>query len=327
MMQAITIVAPGGPDVLKLGTVPDPIPGPEQILVRVRATALNRADTLQRQGQYPPPPGESDVLGLELAGEVEAVGSAVTTIAVGERVFGLVGGGGYAEKAVIDARMAMPIPEGWSFAQAAAVPEVYFTAQETIFTLAGLQRGETILIHAGASGVGTAGIQMARETGATVLVTAGSAEKIQRCVELGATAGCNYKEQDFVEWVQHTTNGKGVDVIEDFIGAAYWDKNLKSLTLGGRLVLVGVMGGVKVETNLGLILRKRLQVFGSVLRARTLADKIDITRRFQANWLPLLTAGRIKPIIDCHFPLGQAAEAHQYMEDNKNFGKIILEVP
>ena len=326
-MQAITIVAPGGPDVLKLGTVPDPIPSPEQILVRVRATALNRADTLQRQGQYPPPPGESDVLGLELAGEVEAVGSAVTTIAVGERVFGLVGGGGYAEKAVIDARMAMPIPEGWSFAQAAAVPEVYFTAQETIFTLAGLKRGETILIHAGASGVGTAGIQMARETGATVLVTAGSAEKIQRCVDLGATAGCNYKEQDFAEWVQHTTSGKGVDVIEDFIGAAYWDKNLKSLTPGGRLVLVGVMGGVKVETNLGLILRKRLQVFGSVLRTRTLADKIDITRRFQANWLPLLTAGRIKPIIDCRFPLERAAEAHQYMEDNKNFGKIILEVP
>ena len=326
-MQAITIVAPGGPDVLKLSTVPDPIPSPEQILVRVRATALNRADTLQRQGQYPPPPGESDVLGLELAGEVEAVGSAVTTIAVGERVFGLVGGGGYAEKAVIGARMAMPIPEGWSFAQAAAVPEVYFTAQETIFTLAGLKRGETILIHAGASGVGTAGIQMARETGATVLVTAGSAEKIQRCVDLGATAGCNYKEQDFAEWVQHTTSGKGVDVIEDFIGAAYWDKNLKSLTPGGRLVLVGVMGGVKVETNLGLILRKRLQVFGSVLRTRTLADKIDITRRFQENWLPLLTAGRIKPIIDCRFPLEQAAEAHHYMEDNKNFGKIILEVP
>ena len=326
-MRAITIAAPGGPDVLKLSAVPDPIPSPEQILVRVRATALNRADTLQRQGQYPPPPGESDILGLELAGEVEAVGSAVTTIAVGERVFGLVGGGGYAEKAVIDARMAMPIPEGWSFVQAAAVPEVYFTAQETIFTLAGLKRGETVLIHAGASGVGTAGIQMARETGATVLVTAGSAEKIQRCMDLGATAGCNYKEQDFAEWVQHTTSGKGVDVIEDFIGAAYWDKNLKSLTLGGRLVLVGVMGGVKVETNLGLILRKRLQVFGSVLRARTLADKIDITRRFQANWLPLLTAGKIKPIIDCRFPLERAAEAHQYMEDNKNFGKIILEVP
>ena len=326
-MQAITIAAPGGPDVLKLGQAPDPTPTPEQILVRVRATALNRADTLQRQGQYPPPPGESDILGLELAGEVEAVGSAVTNIAVGERIFGLVGGGGYAEKAVIDARMAMPIPEGWSFAQAAAVPEVYFTAQETIFTLAGLKRGETILIHAGASGVGTAGIQMARETGATVLVTAGSAEKIQRCVDLGATAGCNYKEQDFAEWIQEVTGREGVDVIEDFIGAAYWDKNLKSLTIGGRIVLVGVMGGVKVETNLGLILRKRLQVFGSVLRSRTLADKIDITRRFQENWLPLLSAGKIKPIIDCSFPLEQANKAHQYMEDNKNFGKIILEVP
>ena len=326
-MQAITIAAPGGPDVLKLGAVPDPIPRPEQILVRVRATALNRADTLQRQGLYPPPPGESDILGLELAGEVEAVGSAVTTVAVGERVFGLVGGGGYAEKAVIDARLAMPIPEGWSFAQAAAVPEVYFTAQETIFTLAGLKRGETILIHAGASGVGTAAIQMARETGATALVTAGSAEKIQRCVDLGATAGCNYKEQDFAEWVQRATKGRGVDVIEDFIGAAYWDKNLKSLTPGGRLVLVGVMGGVRVETNLGLILRKRLQVFGSVLRTRTLADKIDITRRFQASWLPPLAAGRIRPIIDCRFPLGRAGEAHQYMEDNRNFGKIILEVP
>ena len=326
-MQAITITAPGGPDVLKLGSVPDPLPSPEQILVRVRATALNRADTLQRQGHYPPPPGESDILGLELAGEVEAVGSAVTTLAVGQRVFGLVGGGGYAEKAVIDARMAMPIPEGWSFTQAAAVPEVYFTAQETIFTLAGLKRDETILIHAGASGVGTAGIQMARETGASVLVTAGSAEKIQRCVDLGATAGCNYKEQDFAEWIQSATDGKGVEVIEDFIGAAYWDRNLKSLTLGGRLVLVGVMGGVTVETNLGLILRKRLQVFGSVLRTRTLVDKIDITRRFQANWLPLLSAGRIKPIIDCRFPLERANEAHQYMEDNKNFGKIILEVP
>ena len=326
-MQAITIETPGGPEVLKLAQAPDPRPAPEQILVRVRATALNRADTLQRQGHYPPPPGESAILGLELAGEVEAIGSAVTNIAVGERIFGLVGGGGYAEKAVIDARMAMPMPEGWSFAQAAAVPEVYLTAQETIFTLAGLKRGETILIHAGASGVGTAGIQMARETGATVLVTAGSAKKIQRCVDLGATAGCNYKEQDFAEWVQEVTNRNGVDVIEDFIGATYWDKNLKSLTIGGRLVLVGVMGGVKVEMNLGLILRKRLQVFGSVLRSRTLADKIDITRRFQANWLPLLSAGKIKPVIDCSFPLEQAHEAHQYMQDNKNFGKIILEVP
>lgn len=190
-MRAVIFDEPGGPEVLKVGQVADPVPGGDQLLVRVRATALNRADTLQRQGLYPPPPGESDVLGLELAGEVEAVGSAVCNVHVGDRVFGLVGGGGYAEKAVLDARMAMPVPSGWSFAEAAAVPEVFFTAQETLFTLAQLRAGETVLIHAGASGVGTAGIQMARETGANVLVTAGSAEKIARCIELGAAAGCN----------------------------------------------------------------------------------------------------------------------------------------
>jgi putative PIG3 family NAD(P)H quinone oxidoreductase len=295
-------------------------------LVRVRATALNRADVMQRLGQYPPPPGESDILGLELAGEVETVGAAVKDLTSGDRVFGLVGSGGYAEKAVIDARMAMPIPAGWSFAQAAAVPEVFFTAQETLFTLGGLQEGETVLIHAAASGVGTAGIQMARETGARILVTAGSADKIQRCVELGATAGCNYKEQDFAEWVKKVTSGQGVDVIEDFIGAAYWERNLRSLKTGGRLVLVGLMGGVKVEANLGLLMTKRLQIFGSVLRSRPLADKIAITQRFRAKWLPLLAAGRIKPIVDRIFPFAQVADAHRYMEENRNFGKIMLEV-
>jgi putative PIG3 family NAD(P)H quinone oxidoreductase len=281
---------------------------------------------MQRLGQYPPPPGESDILGLELAGEVEAVGAAVKDIAPGDRVFGLVGSGGYAEKAVIDARMAMPIPAGWSFAQAAAVPEVFFTAQETLFTLGGLREGESVLIHAAASGVGTAGIQMAREIGARIFITAGSAEKIQRCVELGATAGCNYKEQDFAEWLKEVTNGQGVDVIEDFIGAAYWERNLRSLKTGGRLVLVGLMGGVKVEANLGLLMTKRLQIFGSVLRSRPLADKIAITQRFRAKWLPLLAAGRIQPVIDRVFPLAQAADAHRYMEENRNFGKIILSV-
>ncbi len=323
-MQAITVSAPGGPEVLRLTIVPDPTPAAEQILVRVRATALNRADVMQRMGQYPPPPGESDILGLELAGEVEAVGAAVKDIAPGDRVFGLVGSGGYAEKAVIDARMAMPIPSGWSFAQAAAVPEVFFTAQETLFTLGGLQEGETVLIHAAASGVGTAGIQMARETGARIFVTAGSAEKIQRCIELGATTGCNYKEQDFAEWVKEVTNGQGVDVIEDFIGAAYWERNLRSLKTGGRLVLVGLMGGVKIEANLGLLMTKRLQIFGSVLRSRPLADKIAITRSFRTKWLPLLAAGRIKPVVDRVFPLAQVANAHRYMEENRNFGKIIL---
>lgn len=325
-MLAITVDTPGGPDVLRLGRVAEPVPTADQLLVRVRATALNRADTLQRQGLYPPPPGESDILGLELAGEVEAVGSSVRNVNVGDRVFGLVGGGGYAEKALIDARMAMPIPDGWSFAEAAAVPEVFFTAQETLFALAQLKAGETVLIHAGASGVGTAGIQMARETQANVLVTAGSADKIARCVELGAVAGCNYKERNFADWVRERTGGRGVDVIEDFIGAAYWQDNLKSLAVGGRLVLVGFMGGTQAQTNLGLLLMKRLRVFGSVLRSRPLAEKIDVTRRFQADWLPLLTVGRIRPIIDRRFRLEDAAVAHRYMEDNKNVGKIILDV-
>lgn len=326
-MKAITFSTPGGPEVLQLTAMPDPVPTPEQVLVRVRATALNRADTLQRLGQYPPPPGESDILGLELAGEVEAVGTAVKGLAPGDRVFGLVGGGAYAEKAVIPAQMAMPIPAGWNFAQAAAVPEVFFTAQETLFTLGQLKEGETVLIHAAASGVGTAGIQMAREVGARVLVTAGSAEKVQRCIELGAAAGCNYKERDFADWVKEVTNGQGVDVIEDFIGAAYWDRNLRSLKTGGRLVLVGLMGGAKIEANLGLLMSKRLQVFGSVLRSRPLTDKIAITQRFREHWLPLLTAGRITPIIDRVFPLAQASDAHRYMEENRNCGKIILEVP
>jgi putative PIG3 family NAD(P)H quinone oxidoreductase len=325
-MQAITFTTPGGPEVLTLSTAPDPAPTPEQVLVRVRATALNRADTLQRKGAYPPPPGESDILGLELAGEVESLGSAVQGVKPGDRVCALVGGGGYAEKAVVDARMLIPMPDDWSFVQAAAVPEVFFTAQETMFTLGRLKAGETVLIHAAASGVGTAGIQMAREVGARVLVTAGSAEKIQRCVDLGAHAGCNYKERDFAEWVQEVTDKQGVDLIEDFIGATYWERNLRSLKTCGRLVLVGTMGGVKVETSLLLIMSKRLQIFGYVLRARPLTEKIEVTRRFRQDWLPLLASGRIKPIVDKVFPLAQAAKAHQYMEENKNFGKIILEV-
>jgi putative PIG3 family NAD(P)H quinone oxidoreductase len=287
---------------------------------------LNRADTLQRRGQYPPPPGDSDILGLELAGEVEAVGAAVSGFAPGDRVFGLVGGGSYAEKALLDYRMAIPIPRQWDFVQAAAVPEVFFTANETLFTLGGLQRGETVLIHAGASGVGTAGIQMACHMGARVLVTAGSAEKIARTLELGAAAGINYHEEDFAVRVQELTNKVGVDLIQDFIGAAYWQRNLQCLKVGGRLVLVALMGGAKVEANLGLLLQKRLHVIGSVLRSQPLANKIAMTQRFRERWLPLLESGAVRPIIDTTFPLADAAAAHRYMEENRNVGKILLVV-
>ena len=323
-MKAITFATYGGPDVLRLEDVAEPTPTADELLVRVRASALNRADTMQRRGHYPPPPGESDILGLELAGEVEAVGANAGGFKPGDRVFGLVGGGAYAEKACIDHRLAMPIPDDWDFVKAAAVPEVFFTANETLFTLGRLDKGETVLIHAGASGVGTAGIQMARQAGARVLVTAGSEEKVARTVALGAEAGINYKTTDFAARVLELTDGAGVDLVQDFIGAAYWQNNLKCLKTAGRLVLVGLMGGAKVEADLGLIMRKRLQVIGSVMRSQPLANKIAITERFRSRWLPELESGRLQPLIDTSFPLAEAAAAHQYMEDNRNVGKIML---
>ena len=323
-MQAITISTPGEPEVLQLANVPDPVPGPDDLLVRVHASALNRADTLQRRGLYPPPPGESDILGLELAGEVEAVGNAVRTFGPGDRVFGLVGGGGYAEKALIHQHMAMPIPTAWSFVDAAAVPEVFFTANETLFTLGRLAAGETVLIHAGASGVGTAGIQMACQAGAQVFVTAGSAEKIARTVALGATAGMNYHEEDFAERILALTDNVGVDLVQDFIGANYWQQNVHCLKVAGRLVIVGLMSGATVEVDLSMIMRKRLHVIGSVMRSQPLANKIAITQRFRDRWLPLLDSGDLQPTIDTSFPLAEAAAAHRYMEENRNIGKIIL---
>ncbi|MCZ6677531.1 MAG: NAD(P)H-quinone oxidoreductase [Candidatus Poribacteria bacterium] len=325
-MKAIIRTGDGGPEVLKLGDAPDPIPGPTQLLINVKATALNRADTLQRQGLYPQPPGESEILGLEIAGQVEAMGTEVQSFKPGDRVFGLVGGGGYAEQAVIDYRMGIPIPEGWSFEQAAAVAEVFFTANETLFTLGGLRAGETVLIHAGGSGVGTAGTQMAHQAGARVFITAGSAEKIEQSKQLGCTEGINYKEHDFATEVMRLTDGKGVDVVQDFIGEPYLERNLSILKTRGRLVCVGLMGGAVAEINLGQIMRKRLQIFGSVMRPQSLEEKIGITQRFVDRWLPLLKEGKIHPIIDCVMPLSQAREAHEYMEANQNFGKIILKV-
>jgi putative PIG3 family NAD(P)H quinone oxidoreductase len=325
-MKAIVLNGSGGPEVLTLGEAPRPEPKPDDLLVRVRATALNRADTLQRRGLYPPPPGDSELLGLELAGEVAGWGSAVTGFREGQRVFGLVGGGGYAEYALLDQRMAMPVPDGWSWEQAAAVPEVYFTANETVFVLGGLQRGETLLVHAGGSGVGTAAIQMAHHIGATVYFTAGSPDKIERAMALGAAAGINYKTQDFVEEVQRLTGGKGVDVVEDFLGAAYLAKNMAALKTTGRLVIVATMGGTKCEIDLNLLMRKRLAIFGSVLRARPLEEKRLVTRRFLERWMEPLAQGKLKPIVDSTFPLAQARQAHERMESNLNFGKIILTV-
>ncbi|MCZ6728164.1 MAG: NAD(P)H-quinone oxidoreductase [SAR324 cluster bacterium] len=325
-MKAVIQSGNGGPQVLQLGEAADPEPGPGQLLVKVRATALNRADTMQRKGMYPPPKGESEILGLELAGEVEAWGDGVEGFSKGQGVFGLVGGGGYAQYALIDKDMAMPIPDGWSFAEAAAVPEVYFTANETVFVLGNLQPGEAVLIHAGGSGVGTAAIQMAHHIGAKVYFTAGSQDKIERATALGADAGINYKTHDFAEEIKRLTGGEGVDVVEDFLGASYLSRNLSVLRPGGRLILVALMGGAKCEVDLSTVMRKRLQVFGSVMRSRSLEDKRAITARFQQRWLPPLIEGKIKPVIDSVFPLEEVVAAHEAMEANKNFGKIILSV-
>lgn len=325
-MKAITLTQAGGPEVLRLTDLPDPKPGPTQLLVRVRATALNRADLLQRRGSYPPPAGESEILGLEVAGEIEAMGESVRDFAPGDKVFALVGGGGYAEKAVVDARMAMRIPDGWSFAEAAAVPEVFLTAYEALIVLGSLTAGETVLIHAAGGGVGTAGVQMARHAGARTLVTAGTQDKLDCARRLGAEAGCNYKERDFADWVGEVTEGRGVELILDPVGAAYWDRNLRCLKEKGRLVLLGLMGGWNAEVDLRTLLTRRLTVMGTVLRHRPLEEKIALTRRFEETWLPILARGDLRPIIDSVFSLERAAEAHRYMESNRHIGKIVLEV-
>lgn len=323
-MKAVIRTGDGGTEVLKIGEIPPPQPTETQLLVDVKATALNRADLIQRRGGYPPPQGESEILGLEIAGKVSDLGENVSNFNIGDRVFGLVGGGGYAENAVIDYRMAMHIPSDWSFEEAAAVPEVFFTANENIFTLGQLTKGETILIHAGGSGVGSAGIQIAHHAGANVFVTAGTTDKINKCIELGAKAGINYKETDFANEISRLTNGDGVDVVLDFIGAEYLQRNLNILKTKGRLLQVGLMSGTETDINLGVIMRKRLKIIGSVMRPQSLQEKIAITQRFVECWLPELKAGTLQPIIDTIFTLEQVQEAHEYMETNRNFGKIIL---
>ena len=325
-VKAIIRTGDGGPEVLQIGEVPSPNPTETQVLVDVHATALNRADMIQRRGGYPPPPGDSEILGLEIAGTVSAMGSAVKGVSKGDRVFGLVGGGGYAEQAVIDYRMAMPMPDEWTFEQAAAVPEVFFTASDNIFTQGGLSTGEAILIHAGGSGVGTAGVQISHRAGAKVFVTAGTSEKIENCKALGAVEGINYKETDFVAEILHLTDGQGVDVVVDFIGATYLERNLSVLKTKGRLLQLGLISGSVTEINLNTVMRKRLQLIGSVLRTRSIDEKIGVTQRFMDSWLPELKSGKIRPIIDTVFPLAEAGKAHAYMEANRNFGKIILKV-
>jgi NADPH2:quinone reductase len=325
--RAIVCDGFGGPEVLKIAEIPRPVPGAGQLLVRVRASALNRADTLQRAGEYSPPAGESAILGIEIAGEVEGWGDGVEGFDRGQRVLGIVGSGGYAEHCLLDAGMAVPVPEGWTWTEAAAVPEVFYTADTTLFELGELAAGQSVLIHAAASGVGTACIQLAREVGARIFCTAGSDEKLARCRELAGpawAAGINRKTQDFVEEVRRQTGGAGVDVVEDFVGIGYLAGNLAVLKDGGRLVEVGLMSGWAGEIDLLPLVMRRLQIKGSAMRPRPIEDKRAITRKFRERWLPLLVAGRLRPVIDSVFPFEQAAEAHRRMESDLSFGKILL---
>ena len=324
-MRAAIVSEPGGPEVFRIQEIEEPTPGPAEVLVDVKATALNRADLLQRRGRYPGPVGTRDDLpGLEMAGVVAAAGERVVGVGVGDRVFALLNGGGYGERVVTHHRMTAPIPDNLSFTEAASVPEVFLTAYDALFNHCNLEMGESALIHAAGSGVGTAAIQLARYIGATSYGTVGSAEKLAKAADLGLDVGINYNEQDFAEVVRDHSGGRGVDVIFDVIGAPYWDRNIASLAVKGRMVIVGTMGGATHEVNIGSLMGKRLRVNGTVLRARPIEEKIALNQQFVRHVLPLLADGRIRAVVDKVFPLEEVAEAHRYMESNANFGKIVL---
>jgi putative PIG3 family NAD(P)H quinone oxidoreductase len=324
-MQAILIDQPGDETVLKLGEAPSPELLPGTLRIRVAAAGVNRADLMQRQGFYPPPPGASTILGLEVAGEVTEVASDVSGWKQGERVMALLTGGGYAQEAVVHAGSAMRIPDGMSYTDAAALPEVFLTVFLNVFQIARLPDAGSVLVHGGGSGIGTATIQLAKAAGATCVVTAGSEAKCQRCLELGADVAVNYQSGDFVAAAKEATGGQGVDVVLDSIGAKYLESNLAALAVGGRLVLIGLMGGAKAEISLGALLARRLQVIGSTLRARPDTEKAELVSAFVARFGPDLEAGRIGPIVDRVLPLADAAEAHRAMKASEHFGKIILE--
>lgn len=325
-MKAIVVQTNQEGQPLAWQEVENPTYTADEVLVDIYATALNRADLMQRAGKYPPPPGASQILGLEMAGRIAVPGSNVTGWQAGDRVCALLSGGGYAEQASVPAQMLMPIPEGWSYEQAAALPEVFLTAFVNLFMEAALQPSETVLIHGGASGVGTAAIQLARQAGCRVFVTAGTAEKTARCAELGAELAINYKVEEFDDRIRAYTNGQGVDVILDMVGAAYLERNLQLLNLRGRLVLISTLSGAKTNIDLRLLMGRRLRLSGSVLRSRSLAEKVEIKQKFMERFWPPLLDGTIQPVIDSVYPIEQVEAAHRYMAENRNIGKIILAV-
>jgi tumor protein p53-inducible protein 3 len=325
-MKAIVIDTPGAEDVLKIGAAPSAALGTEDIRIRVRATAVNRADLLQRQGMYPPPPGASPIIGLECAGEVIEVGGAVHGWKVGDRAMALLPGGGYAEEAVVHHGSAMHVPPALSFEEAGALPEVFLTSFLNIFMLGEIPPGGSALVHGGGSGVGTAAITLCREAGVRVIVTAGSAEKCARCVAHGADVAINYRDGDFAPAVRAATEDRGVDVVLDSIGARYLASNLAALGMNGRLVVIGLMGGTRAELDLAGLMVKRQQVIGSTLRVRPAVEKAAIVQAFLARFGAALDAGRIRPVIDRVLPLAEAGAAHRIMKASEHFGKIALRV-
>ncbi len=323
-MRAIEISEAGGPEVLHLTTRPVPEPSTEDILIKIEAAGVNRPDALQRAGAYAPPPDASDLPGLECSGEVVAIGSGVTRWKIGDKVCALLPGGGYAEYATTHQDHALPVPEGLTMIEAAALCETFFTVWTNVFERGHLQAGETFLVHGGTSGIGTTAIQLAKAFGARVFATAGSAEKCTKCAELGAERAINYNTEDYVEVVKSATNGRGVDLILDMVGGPYIARNIRALAVDGRLAMIAFLGGPKAEINFAQIMAKRLTVTGSTLRPRSVQDKAVIAEALCTKVWPLIDAGRIAPVMDQTFPLEQAAKAHRRIESAGHVGKIVL---
>ncbi|KAI3880443.1 hypothetical protein MKW92_039444 [Papaver armeniacum] len=323
-MKAVVITTPGGPEVLEIQEVENPKIKDDEVLIRIEATALNRADTVQRKGSYPPPPGASTYPGLECSGIIEAVGNDVTRWKIGDQVCALLSGGGYAEKVAVPAGQVLPIPSGVSLKDAAGFPEVACTVWSTVFMTSRLTSGETFLVHGGSSGIGTFAIQMAKYCGAKVFVTAGNTEKLAVCKNLGADVCINYKTEDFVSRVKEETDGKGVDVILDNVGGSYFQRNLASLNIDGRLFIIGFQGGTATQVNLAPFLQRRLTVQGAGLRSRSSENKTSIVSEVEKNVWPAIASGKVKPVIYKSLPLSEVAAAHKLMESSAHIGKILL---
>ena len=323
-MKAIAVKEPGEPEVMQLSTLDTPTPGANEVLLKVAAAGINRPDVMQRKGMYPPPPGAPETLGLEVAGTVVALGESVSGLNIGDEVCALVAGGGYAEYCIATPALCLRIPKGMDMASAAALPETYFTVWTNVFERGGLKSGETFLMHGGSSGIGTTAIQLAKQFGARVIVTAGSDDKCQACLDLGADAAVNYRNEDFVERIAELTDKKGVDVILDIVGGDYLPRNLKCMAVDGRLVQIALQHGPKAEINLLPIMLKRLTITGSTLRPRSIEEKAKIGQALLDQVWPLLDKGIVKPLLHARFSLAEAAEGHSMMEESNHIGKIVL---